>query len=218
MSKKKLKKTMQGQLFRLALKEANIDETMCELDVDHKSGLNCINGIELDLKFPISYIEKINALSHKKIYKYGFKGTTFYERASVRREDFLSPYYTEENLIISTNIGLTRKNKAEFDESFYQLMCNSYFCLAPNWGGDLWDHDDAWTYRFMEAALCKSIPIVFHETPLGKRFTNGICFYLNNQDHTLDDYEKIVEKNYITAVKRWTLQQEEIDQINSTII
>jgi hypothetical protein len=157
-------------------------------------------------------------LSHKKIYNYVFKGTTVYERASLKREDFLYPYYVDGNKIISTDIGLTRKNKAEFDSSFYQLMCNSYFCLSPNWGGDLWDHKDAWTYRFIEAAFCKSIPIVFRETPLGKHFTNNIIFCWNDEKHSLTNYNEIVEKNYEIACQRWTLQKEEIDQINSTII
>jgi hypothetical protein len=183
------------------------------LIIDHKLGFNYIKGIQLDIKFPISYVKKINLLSHEKIYKYVFKGTTFYKKATIKREDFLTPYYTDDNLIISTDIGLTRKNKAEFDTSFYQLMCNGYYCLAPNWGGNLWDHDDAWTYRFIEATLCKSIPIVFRETPLGKRFTNDIFFLWNDKSHNVNNYEEIVNKNYEVAVKRWTFQPEEIKKI-----
>lgn len=209
----KNKKLMQYQLLELALEEVRI--TNANIEIDHVKGLNRVNGVILELKYPYSFIDKVNNLSADKIYNYGFKGTTTYGAASLNRSQILEKFNIEGNMIISTDVGIKRKNKKEFDTSYYQLLSNSKYALCPNWGGVHWDHEFAWTYRFIEAAFCKSIPITFDETPLGKNNTKDIVYFSNSKLPNLSDveYKEIVERNYSNSLKHWTLSTEEINLI-----
>jgi hypothetical protein len=206
----KNKKLMQYQLLELALEEAGI--LNAEIEVDHVKGLNRVNGLVLELKYPHSFIEHIKTLSTEKLYNYGFKGTTTFGAASLNRNKILEKFNTPDNIIVSTNVGIKRKNKKEFDRDYYQLLANSKYSLCPNWGGVHWDHEYAWTYRFIEAAFCKSIPIVFDETPLGSNNTKDILHFKtsNLPDLTNEEYLKIVEDNYLKAINYWTLTSDEI--------
>lgn len=204
---------MQYQLLELALTEVGIDNT--NIFVNHVDGTVKVNDIILDLKYPHSFISAIDSLSTNKIYNYCFKGTTTFKSASLHRSTILEKFDTPDNAIISTSVGMSRKNKKVFDVSYYQLLSNSKYSLCPNWGGKHWDHQYAWTYRFIESAFCKTIPIVFDETPLGTNNTKDITYFSNNNLPDLSDseYTEIVEKNYVNAVKHWTLQDTEIEQI-----
>jgi len=204
---------MQYQLLELALKEVGV--TDANIEVDHIKGLNRVNGIILELKYPDSFLDHIKLLSQKKIYNYVFKGTTKVDAASLNRNELLEKFNHPKNKVISTSKGIKRKNKTEFDKEYYQLLANSRYSLCPNWGGIHWDHQYAWTYRFIEATFCKSIPIVFDETPLGTNNTKDIIYFSNNNLSTLKDkeYNNIVEQNYIKAIKHWTLQDSEVKLI-----
>lgn len=209
----KRKNLMQYKLLEMALAECGVYDA--EIFIDHIRGSNKVNDVLLDLKYPHSFIKKINNLSTEKLYDYVFKGTTSFSDSSIQRADLLKPFDSPNNRIVSTNHGMRREDKTAFDESYYQLLSNGRYSLCPNWGGKHWDHDFAWTYRFVESALCKTIPIVFDETPLGRNNTKNIIYFSNHNLPTLtdDEYAEIVEKNYVNAVKHWTLQDTEIEQI-----
>jgi len=208
---------MQYQLLELALSEVGI--VNADIFVNHVDGTVKVNDIILNLKYPHSFISNIKALSTEKLYNYCFKGTTTFKSATLNRTTLLERFETPDNMILHTSEGITRKNKKEFDVSYYQLLCNSKYSLCPNWSGKHWDHEFAWTYRFIESAFCKSVPIVFNETPLGKNSTKNIIHFSNDNlpELTDSDYNEITEKNYINALNHWTLQDTEIEKIKMSI-
>lgn len=212
MNIKTQKKMMQYQLLDLALKEEGLSNY--SININHKTGFSIVNGIEVSLKYPKSYIKKISKLDHSSKYTYVFKGGLTFNRSSVNRSDILSKYMENaDNLIIGTNIGIKRTDKTEFDFNYYQLLCNSKFSLCPNWSGPQWDHEHSWTYRFIESCFAKSIPIVFRIQPLGKVFTKDIFFFWDDDNHIVNDYNDIVEDNYKKAINYWTLTPKEIQDI-----
>lgn len=214
MNFKTQRKMMQYQLLDLALKEEGLNN--CEININHKTGFSTVNGVEVYLKYPKSYIEKISNLNFTKKYNYVFKGGLTFGNSSINRSDILFNYMQrQDSLIIGTTVGIKRKDKTEFDNSYYQLLCNSNFSLCPNWTGEQWNHEYAWTYRFIESCFSKSIPIIFKIQPLGKIFTKDIIFYWDNEPHLTNNYNAIVENNYKKALEYWTLQSKEINEIRN---
>lgn len=204
---------MQYQLLKLALLEEDV--TSEDIIVDHKKGLNYVNGKELELKYPNSFVHKIASLSTEKKYQYCFKGGLTCSSATFNRTALLEKFQGPNSVITDTQYGIKRKDKTVFDEPYYQLLSNSLYSLCPNWAGKHWDHDFAWTYRFIESALCKTLPVVFRETPLGTNNTKDLFFLWSDELHTLskEDYSNAVNDNYIKAVSYWTLQPDEVLKI-----
>lgn len=206
--------TMQEQLLVTALEEENI--TPNRIRIDHRAGISIINQLQLGIKYPKSFLDNIGKLDHTKKYKYVFKGgfTTNNKSVTVKRSDILKDYIDKKKCkIVETKAGLKRKDKTTFDKDYYQLIASGKFSLCPNWAGDWWDHDNAWTYRLIETCLTKSIPILFKEAPVGKNFIKDIKFFWSDENHLLSDieYENIINYNYEKALQYWTLTYEEIN-------
>jgi hypothetical protein len=199
---------IQCHLFESALAEHGIAG---KTDYDHKNGINYINKIPFDIKYPLSYIENIQKLSREKFYKYSFAGTMNKQSG---RDNLLEKFQRADSKIISSNNGRNPDTKYKFDVDYYQLISNSEFGLCPNHaGGEWYVHDNAWTYRFMETVFCRAIPIVFRKTPLGKNFVKDIEYVWDDDNHKIANYDKIVEDNYNKALRYWTLQPDEITAI-----
>jgi hypothetical protein len=209
---KRQKKMMQYQLLELALREEGLID--CNININHENGFSIVNDVEIYLKYPKSYLNKISKLDQSKTINYAFKGGLKFSKSNIDRSEILKDFMADpNNQIIETYYGIKRKQKTDFDESYYQLLCNSKFSLCPNWSGPQWDHEYAWTYRFIESCFTKSIPIIFRSQPLGKTFTKDIFFYWNDEKHIYD--ESIVETNYKKAIEYFTLTNQELRNLKN---
>lgn len=207
---------MQSVLLQMALEEQNL--TKGRMRCDHRYGINYVNNVTLNIKYPMSHVYKCNNLDTTKKYEYTFKGGFNSLAAEIERKPLLESYIQRsDSVILDTKDGIYRKDKGSFDTEYYQLISNGKYSLCPNWGGPWWDHEFAWTYRFIETCFAKSIPILFKETPLGKTFIKDIFFLWDHESHDIDDrtYHKIVKSNYKKAIQYWTLRPTEIAAIGS---
>jgi hypothetical protein len=204
-------KLLQYQLFKLALEEENIFTE--NISIDHYLGTCTVNGIALNLKYPKSFVNRCILLDSEKKIDYCFVGAFVAKSNGIDRLQLLSKYQGLNSKIINTTAGRKKKNKAIFDKEYYQTISNSKFSLCPNHSGEVYRHENAWTYRLIESCFSKSIPILFKETPLGKNFIKDIFFLWNDEEHNVDNYCSIVENNFTKAVKYWTLQGDELEKI-----
>lgn len=205
--------TMQEQLLMTALAQEHIDPD--KVKILHKIGISMVDDLPLGIKYPRSFIDKIDNLNYTKKYKYIFKGgfTTSNPSVTIKREDILKSYMSrEDSKIIETRSGIKRIDKTSFDKEYYQLIANSYYSLCPNWSGRWWNHDYAWTYRLIETCFAKSIPILFKKAPVGNVFKRDIKFFWSDEQHSISDdqYTDIVNSNYEKALNYWTLTNKEI--------
>jgi len=205
-------KLLQYQLFNEALSEYSIS---VEFDINHQSGTNTVNQYTVGLKYPQSVISNCKLLNQHKIYDYCFVGAFMAKSNGVDRQQLLSKFVGPKSKIVNTIAGRKRKNKTLFDSEYYQTIANSKFSLCPNHSGEWYTHDDAWSYRVIETLFAKSIPIMFKDTPFGKNFLKDIFFLWDDNVHNISDaeYQHIVEDNYQKAIKYWTLQPDEIENI-----
>lgn len=78
----------------------------------------------------------------------------------------------------------------EQNDEYLRAMCRSQFTLCP--GGD-----QPWSYRFFEAIMCKSIPIVENDLSTGRNKVErdiGYRYYKINEKHEFR--EEFVEENW----------------------
>ena len=203
---------LQEWFFKEALAEHGLDNV--EFEIDHKNGQNIINEYSVGIKYPTYFLKNIAKLDHTKKYDYCFVGST---SDGLGRSEIIEKYHQYNSKLEHSRRGRDPKTKYKFDTTYYQTMASSRFGLAPG-HPQMPKHPNRWTYRLIEAAFCRAIPVQFEETPYGDSFVRDI-FYVWNSDIPckIDNLEDILEENYSKAVKYWTLQPDEIEEIKRQI-
>lgn len=142
------------------------------LQIQHSTPITKINGVEYSLVFPKSLL-KFNDGVTKDIDK------LFIGLITEKRKPFLSNF--PDATIVSSNRGRDINTK-QFDVDYFKNMARSKFTLCPN--GDF-----TWTYRFFEAVIFKSIPIIEDYT----HHYDGYHYYTNDDEFIYND--NWVDKN-----------------------
>jgi len=204
---------LQFRLLQQALAEEKLDINSYDVYVDHRLGTVSLNGKKIGLRYPKIYLEKIKNLSSDKIYDFCFIG----HFESFGREELLQPF-TEKNSIIKHSVVGRTEKKFMFDKEYYSTICSTKYSLVPNHIGKKakkWQHDDAWSYRFIETLFCKSIPVLFRQTPLGKNFIKDFKFVWNDSTFNISDkeYNQIVNYNYNLAVNTFTINNADLEKL-----
>jgi len=206
---------LQFRLLKQAIQEEGIDFRAIDTNtkINHQNGYVEFNGRRIGLKYPKSYIEKINELPKQKIYDFCFIGH-FEDKG---RQELLQKYQSKNSYIKNSFNGRDPKVKYDFDTSYYSIICSTKYGLVPNHKGPWYDHDYAWSYRFIECVFAKSLPILFKETKLGKYFLKDYHYIWNDEFNFLGDdtYDNVVEQNYQKAINEFILQPEEIKDLTA---
>lgn len=182
----------QEALFWEALREAGLEGSK---GVDHISGRCYHNEKEYNVIFPLRYLAEVKRLEKSKTLDYVFVGKNEEGRA------WINEFAGEKSYISLTDKGW-KMPKEHFDSAYYQLLCNSRFALCPR--GKFF-----WTYRFYEALMCKSIPIVDKNFEEPSMYGFKYYYYQEPTRHyfSLD----IIEHNYKLFLKQHTLTHEFLD-------
>jgi len=178
-------KLKQEALFWEALDEAGIKG---EKRVDHINARCYVNNREYNVIFSFRYLKEIKNLNKDKKYNFCFVGKETENRQWVKKFNFQDSY------IQFTDKG-RKVNKSFLDTDYYQIMSSSNFTLCPK--GDF-----KWTYRFYEAIMCMSIPVV---DPSGIEPTMDGFTYYRHTDEDIVFSQEICRKNYLLFLERHTL-------------
>jgi hypothetical protein len=145
-----------------ALQEINV---VADVSIKHSENpITYIGNKSYTLIFPRFLL---NHFSTQKEKDYVFIGLI-----KEKRKQFLSAFPTA--YIKNSKRGRNIQTK-EYDIDYFNIMSNYKFTLCPN--GDF-----VWTYRFFEAILCGSIPIIEQECNL----YDGFKFYTKKETHIYD--------------------------------
>jgi hypothetical protein len=210
-----MKSLLQYFLLRKAIEEEGLDFELIEKNsnpqINHRNCVVDFKEFQLGLKYPKSYIRAIDDLPKEKKYEFCFIG--YFGKS---REKLLKKFQNKNSHILNSSNGRKVESKYRFDKEYFSKMSSSRYCLVPNHDGDWYNHDDAWTYRFVESLLCKSIPILFRETPLGKNFIKSYHYLWNDEIENLSNekYSNFVDENYEMALKEFSLQSNEIESLS----
>lgn len=192
-----LKRNMlkQEAILRLALQEEGFSDKLFEIEIDHVNGYNYINGIQFPIIYPRSFFIKSSKLEQSKKIDFYFNGNM---SESGERKLMLEPFYSLNSLIEESDFGRYSENKTVFNYDYFRGLASAKFGLCPHQKDFLGNADTMWTYRFIESCMCKAIPLVFIETPLGNRFTDG--FYIvdnSNLSSVVESFsEEKADENY----------------------
>ena len=159
------------------------------LRTDHYNGANYIGEIKYPIIFPLYLKNYISKLDKAKTLEYNFIGTISNKRSWIYK------YKTLNSIIKASNKGRDPKQKYNIDEEYYTIMSHSKFTLAPT-------GDCPWSYRFFEAIMCMSIPIV--ETNSNDIYMKDYFYYYDNDKHIYS--EEIARKNYDILLSKHFLE------------
>jgi hypothetical protein len=208
------KDKLQYKLFEKCLAENKIDPAKFKITVDHQNGYITLNDtLKFELKYPLSYIKQINSILKDKKYDFCFVGH-FEDKG---RQELLEKYQNQNSYIENSKRGRDKSIKYDFDIEYYTILSQTKYSLVPNHNGEWYNHDNAWTYRFIETIFSKSVPVLFKETPLGKNFLKDFKYLEDHNFKELNDkeYQQIVDHNYNLALDTWTLTLNEINLIKN---
>ena len=205
---------LQFRLLKQAIQEEGIDFNAIDTNtkINHQKGYVEFDNIRIGLKYPKSYIEQINVISKQKKYDFCFIGH-FEDKG---RQQLLEKYRSKNSFIKNSFYGRDPKVKYNFDTTYYSVICSTKYGLVPNHNGTWYDHDYAWSYRFIECIFAKALPIIFKETKLGKHFLKDYHYIWDDEFNLLEQetYNNFVEQNYAMALKDFLLQPEEINALS----
>jgi len=209
---------LQYRLLKYALAEHSIDADSLNPQVDHRNGVVNLQGVNFGLKYPKTYLQHIEQLNQDKIYDFCFVG----HFESFGREESLKPFMDKNSYIKHSEVG-RQKEKYDFDTSYYQVMCNSKFSLVPNHVSSKnpkkWQHPNAWSYRFIEAIISNSLPVLFRESSLGENWIRGFKVLWNdsNFDLSSEQYNRLLKRNKDLALERFFITKDELTQLQKVL-
>jgi hypothetical protein len=176
--------TLQEYYFRAALREQGLVDG--QVKVDHHNGL-CWHKETgwIPIIFPESIINRVRSITPEKSDDYFFRGVI-----SEGREWILEYAGVSESFY-----GRDSQKKYELDIDYYSHMRSARFTLAPV-------GDCPWSYRFLEAALCGSIPVLgkFDEDV----FSDHFQFFRHGEPHFYD--ASVAEENFEVFLRRHSLR------------
>lgn len=127
-------------------------------------------------------IQEIDKMAKYKINQYFFQGVITPKRKWVKNYN---------GIIINSDYGRDETKKYNLDIPYYQNMCKSKFTLCPT-------GDCPWSYRFFEAILCFSIPIMEKNTD--DIFCKDYYYFVDGEEH---EYSlNMAIKNYELLMQR----------------
>lgn len=191
--------TRQYYLFVEALLEAFGDVEESEVLIDHSTGHCHYRGVEYGLTYPRKWIDLIR--TKEKDVDFFFSGFLNRERPELR--GWVNEYAGEKSVIFFSDNG-RRIPRYFFDCNFFGLMSRSKFALCPQ------GHPYKWTYRFYEAALCRSVPVLREDDLVPDYMDYKFVVHdgkRSPEDILREEREEITEYNYSLALERLFLKE-----------
>ena len=153
---------------------------------DHLNGCNYINNIKIPITFPMYILNYTNSLSKEKRFDYNFIGTISTKRKWVEK-------YTKNSVIKHSRYGRDINKKYKIDKDYYNTISKSKFTITPT-------GDCPWSYRFFEAILCLSIPILENNSN-DIYMKDYFCFFdkdehIYDKDKAIENYNKFIKSKY----------------------
>jgi hypothetical protein len=180
---------LQEFYFTEALKEIHKLSSSSIVYIDHHNGKCFINNEKFDLIFPKYMIELIYALSKTKNIDFFFQGLI-----NSKRKWILDFTLKSKSFILNSYYGRNSETKYILDIEYYKKMSSSNFTLCP-------EGDCPWTYRFFEAIMCFSIPILKNSNDI---FCSEYHYFILGDNYEYS-YDKALE-NYNKFILRHTFQ------------
>jgi hypothetical protein len=179
----------QYYLFKEALEEKYLEIDEYKISVDHPNSKCYYGDEEYGVIYPKSWLKLFEGT--EKSIDYFFSGYLNKEKEENRL--WVLDYKNQNSIINFSDRGRNIPRDL-FDIDFFDIMKKSKFSLCPQ------GYPYKWTYRFYEAILCKSIPILKEDDVIDDYFNYE--FYIHNDEFDYDYSLDIINRNYNKALKR----------------
>jgi hypothetical protein len=179
-----------------------------------------VAGLRRTLVYPHGMLERCRALwQDERPFRFGFAGMEHRGRGNtldawraaaftepdepirLRRGQDLSLVTEPRNVaVVYSKIGRAFPFKV-WDDAYYRFLGGCAFTLCPN-------GEEVWTYRFFEAMLCGSLPVVESDCPVYHGFRYR---FLSDTDGTVEVDPADLLHNLEACRERLTVPRDELD-------
>jgi hypothetical protein len=198
----KYKETYQLFYLKKAICELlneNNENNIESIITDHQNGYNYINNIKIPLTFPMYILNYTNSLTKKKEMNYNFIGTITPMRKWIEK------YSENDNSLIKESThGRDKNKKYEIDKDYYNTICKSKFTITPT-------GNCPWSYRFFEAIMCLSIPIL--ENNSNDIYMKDYFYFFDEDKHIYDKNKAIANYNKFIKSKHFLINIHEFENL-----
>lgn len=175
---------LQEYFFREALSEIGV--LGGRVKIDHMNGRSFHEATGwVPIVFPMRLVDEVRAMSKTKSRDYYFQGVIS------RTRKWLAKYPG----VVESFTGRNKFKKYKTDYLYYERLCATRFALCPT-------GDCPWSYRFFEAVMCKSIPVIGDgEIDV---YAAPFFFYRDSDEKTYSD--AYCDENFRIFLERHTLK------------
>lgn len=193
------------------------------LQLDTREPWCAIAGLRRTLIYPHQLVSHCRGLwKTNRSIRFGFAGFAHHSRHQVldqwhvrvfghplvplhvRSSDEIAGYLENEFStavsVVYSKAGRSFPGKV-WDEPYYDFLANCTMTLCP-------DGEEIWTYRFFEAMLCGSIPVVQSDSPIYRGFRYG---FLSDDPSTIDCSPETLAHNMRLCRQRLTVPLPELN-------
>lgn len=189
--------TRHESLALKALAEAGLPYQTTDVDLASCS-IECADR-HWNILFPKMFVQQIGAIRRetpKGVYVFYFRG-----RSSHPQRDWVNTFKDPLNYI---ELFEADRSNLTLDRDYFTGMCKSLYALCPR-------GDYRWSYRFFEACLCGTLPVITHEEICNQY--EGYEYLLTDSSYLekpvdfskTDYYKSMVTKNYRNIIEECTI-------------
>lgn len=183
--------SLQEFFFKNALNEAEIK--IDKIFIDHKNA-TCSNGnITYPVVFSHEMINKVSAINKTldKTVDYFYMGT------HTKQKEWINEFRNKNSILTISRRGRNPELKYILDIDYYTNMSKAKFTLCPI---DIYP----WSYRFFEAIMCNTIPILKDSTD---KYCHNFKYYTKDEEHIYNidwiEYNRKQLLLFHTIKKNW---------------
>lgn len=203
------------------------------IELSHSEPITSIGGLYRPLLFPHAIVNYCRRLWNvKREHKFSFAGLIQSSRKKLI-EDWIKQNLSKNIILPNVNSFFLRVNRylsklffgnfcykrrigdlflwssdrgrvfpiKSWDNNYFELLANTEFTLCP--AGDF-----IWTYRFFEAILCGSIPVIEKDCSAYSGFR---YFYLNENIKNMKWSKELADFNYALCKNRITVPEDDLN-------
>ena len=175
---------LQEFYFKESLKELKLDLTKLKISINHYNGKCFVNNHVFNLIFPKYMIDMLDNMDKTKTIDFYFKGLITDKRK------WINKFKSKDSIITDSSYGRNPDTKYNLDIDYYTNMSKSKFTLCPT-------GDCPWSYRFFEAIMCFSIPILNDKSDIFCKDYYYIMYgdeYVYSHEQALENYNKLLTR------------------------
>ncbi len=189
----------------LCLEQMNVSAPLAhEEPSSHPSAMSMVNGLTIKVVFPRTLIERVRGIAESlgKSLDYNFIGLCAPHREWVYAFD--SNEHAHRTSVVRPSFRGRSPHTYLFDYEYFNILATSRFTLCPV-------GENRWSFRFLEAIMAMSIPILSTADPLDMHAETEGFFYYTYTPPSLTGNDDTYQREHNAQVRNFVYSSEKAE-------